>query len=235
MASTGHQGRGFRSRAAGSESGPMMALEKHPVPGPFCPLWSREVTQQETLAHVLESCWNNVHRATIHPSASFLSMVFLGSFDVSQQTLSVWLGDFLTIVFGCKLPNHTCFPFRAGSSEVCPVCRLLPVLLWFALGCFVWCFCSIWGIWPFFVRLFKAPELSHFFLSDKAPVSTEFRHFRAFLAPSGPVGTDPRSVLVYTCDPSTQGRGRMISGLGSLGNDETSSTKHSKIKMPGSF
>lgn len=38
MASTGHQGRGFRCRAVGSESGPVMALEKHPVPGPFCPL-----------------------------------------------------------------------------------------------------------------------------------------------------------------------------------------------------
>lgn len=94
-------------------------------------------------------------------------------------------------------------------------------LVWFGLGCFVQFFCSIWGIWPFFVGSFKAPELSHFFLSDKAPVSTEFRHFSAFLAPSGPVGIDPRSVLVYTCDPSTQGRGRMISGLGSLGNDET--------------
>lgn len=77
--------------------------------------------------------------------------------------------------------------------------------------------CSIWGIWPFFVCLFKAPELSHFFLSDKAPVSTEFRHFRAFLTPSGPLGPTHRSVLVHTCDPSTQGRGWMISGLGSLG------------------
>lgn len=96
-------------------------------------------------------------------------------------------------------------------------------LVWFGL---VWDvlfnFFVLFGAFGlFFVGSFKAPELSHFFLSDKAPVSTEFRHFSAFLAPSGPVGIDPRSVLVYTCDPSTQGRGRMISGLGSLGNDET--------------
>lgn len=141
------------SDAVGSESGPVMALEKHPVPGPFCPLWSREVAQQETLSHVLESCWNNVHRAAIPPSASCLSMVFLGPFYVSQQTLSVWLGDFLTIVFGCKLPNHTCFPFRTGSWEVCPVCRLLPVLLWFGLGCFVEFFLFYLGHLAFFCLL----------------------------------------------------------------------------------